>query len=79
MCLAIPGKIISIDCSNPELKMAMVNFGGIVKEVCIQWLEDLNIGDYVIVHAGFALNKINVEEAEETLNLLNEIGKSIDK
>lgn len=79
MCLAIPGKIISIDNSNPELKMAMVNFGGILKEVCIQWLEDLNVGDYVIVHAGFALNKIDVEEAEETLNLLNEMGKSIDK
>jgi len=45
--------------------MAKINFGGIVKEACIQWLDDLEIGDYVIVHAGFALNKIDVHEAKK--------------
>ena len=79
MCLAIPGKIISIDISNPDLKMAKINFGGIVKEACIQWLDDLEIGDYVIVHAGFALNKIDVHEAEETLRILNEMVDLLNK
>jgi hydrogenase expression/formation protein HypC len=79
MCLAVPGKIISIDNSNPELKMAKVNFGGVVKDACIQWIDDIKIGDYVIVHAGFALNKIDVEEAEETIRMLNEIGDLIEK
>lgn len=79
MCLAVPGKIISIDISNSELKMAKINFGGIIKEACIQWLDDVTIGDYVIVHAGFALNKIATEEAEETIRILNEMGDLLDK
>ena len=79
MCLAVPGKIISIDSSNSELRMAKINFGGIIKEACIQWLDDVTIGDYVIVHAGFALNKIATEEAEETIRILNEMGDLLDK
>jgi len=74
MCLAVPGKVISIDESNPELKMAKVNFSGVSKEVCIQWLPDVNIGDYVLVHVGFALNKIDEKDAEETLRILREMG-----
>ena len=74
MCLAVPGKIVSIDESNPELKMAKVNFSGVSKEVCIQWLPDVNIGDYVLVHVGFALNKVDEKDAEETLRILREMG-----
>jgi hydrogenase expression/formation protein HypC len=74
MCLAVPGKIISIDESNPELKMAKVNFSGVSKDVCIQWLDDVNIGDYVLVHVGFALNKVDEKDAEETLRILREMG-----
>jgi hydrogenase expression/formation protein HypC len=74
MCLAVPGKIISIDESNPELKMAKVNFGGVSKDVCIQWLDDVNIGEYVLVHVGFALNKVDEKDAEETLRILREMG-----
>lgn len=74
MCLAVPGKVVSIDESNPELKMAKVNFSGVSKEVCIQWLPDLKIGDYVLVHVGFALNKIDEQDAEETLKILREMG-----
>ncbi len=70
MCLAVPGKIISIDESNPDLKMAKVDFGGITKDVCIQWLDEIKIGDYVLVHVGFALNKIDEKEAENTLRIL---------
>lgn len=74
MCLAVPGKIVSIDESNPELKMAKVNFSGVSKEVCIQWLPDIAVGDYVLVHVGFALNKIDEKDAEETLRILREMG-----
>jgi len=70
MCLAVPGKIIFIDESNPDLKMAKVDFGGITKDVCIQWLDEIKIGDYVLVHVGFALNKIDEKEAENTLRIL---------
>ena len=73
MCLAVPGKIVSIDESNPELKMAKVNFSGVSREVCIQWLDDVKIGDYVLVHVGFALNKIDEKDAEETIRILREM------
>lgn len=74
MCLAVPGKIISIDESNPELKMAKVNFGGVIKDICIQWLPDVQLGDYVLVHVGFALSKIDPKDAEETLEILKQMG-----
>lgn len=74
MCLAVPGKIISIDASDPELKMARVKFGEIVKDICIQWIEDASIGDYIIAHVGTALNKIDEEDARVTLELLREMG-----
>jgi hydrogenase expression/formation protein HypC len=75
MCRAIPGKIVSIDDSNPELRMAKVNFAGIVKDVCLNWLPQSKVGDYLIVHVGFALNTIDEQDAEETLNLLREMGE----
>ena len=74
MCLAIPGKIVSIDNSNPELKMAKVDFAGVMKNVCIEWLPDVQTGEYVLVHVGFALNKIDVEDAEKTLVDLRAMG-----
>jgi len=74
MCLAVPGKVVSIDDSIPELKMAKVNFSGVSKEVCIEWLSDVSVGDYVLVHVGFALNKIDEKDAEETLRILREMG-----
>jgi len=74
MCLAVPGKIVSIDESNPDLKMAKVNFGGVMKEICIQWLPDANVGEYVLAHVGFALNKIDEKDAEDTLKILREMG-----
>jgi len=53
MCLAVPGRVISIDESNPELRMARVDFSGITKEVCIQWLPETRIGDYILAHVGW--------------------------
>jgi hydrogenase expression/formation protein HypC len=75
MCLAVPGRVISIDESNPELRMARVDFSGITKEVCIQWLPETRIGDYILAHVGMALNILDEEEARETLDLLRELGE----
>ncbi len=76
MCLAVPGKIISIEEKTAENAptMARVDFAGVMQSVCIDWLPDVRVGDYVIVHVGFALNKIDENDAKETLQLLREMG-----
>lgn len=74
MCLAVPGKILSIKKNEAAMNMARVDFAGVVKEVCIDWLDDANTGDYVIVHAGFALNKLDEQDAIETLQILRTMG-----
>jgi len=76
MCLAIPGKIIEIDETIPELKMAKVDFGGIVKPICVQWL-DVSIGDYILAHAGMAITQLDEQEAEQTLSDFDTIARSI--
>ena len=73
MCLAIPGKILEIDPVT-QPKMGNVSFGGIHKRVCIEWVPDVAVGDYVLVHVGFAISKIDEQEALETLKLLSEMG-----
>ena len=75
MCLAVPGKILSIDDSDPELKMAKVQFGEIVRDICIQWLDDVVVGDYILAHIGTALSKVDEEDALYTLNALREMGE----
>ena len=72
MCLAIPGKILSVDDSIQELKMAKVDFSGIVKDICVQWV-NVSIGDYVLAHAGMAISVVNAKEAEETLEDLKKL------
>jgi len=74
MCLAVPGKIISLDESDPELKMAKVQFGEIIKDICVQWVNDVKIGDYVMSHIGTALSKVDEEDAQETLRFLQQMG-----
>jgi len=76
MCLAIPGKIIEIDCSTPELTMARVDFGGIVKSICIQWV-DVSEGDYILAHAGMAISRVDTVEAEQTLKDIEAIARSL--
>ncbi len=75
MCLAVPGKILSIDLSNPDLKMARVQFGEAIREICIQWLEDVEIGDYIMAHVGTALSKIEEADALFTLDALRKMGE----
>jgi hydrogenase expression/formation protein HypC len=81
MCLAIPGKINSISANDPLMRTGEVNFGGIFKEVNLAYVPEANIGDYVIVHVGFAISILNEEEAQrvfDTLSEMNALEKSED-
>lgn len=73
MCLAVPGKIIEIT-QTPAAKMGKVDFGGVLREVCLEAVPEAEIGSYVIVHAGFALSVLSEREAQETLDALKELG-----
>ena len=73
MCLGIPGKIISIEENELDIPMGKVSFGGIAKEVCLAFTPEAQVGDYVIVHVGFALSRLDEEEARQTLGLLAEL------
>lgn len=77
MCLAVPGKIESIDESNSGLRMARVNFGGIIKDICIEWLPEVKIGDYILAHVGVALTRLDEEEAQATLQAFDEWEQSL--
>ena len=72
MCLAVPGKVIEIDRSTQPLT-GKVSFGGVKKDVCLDLVPEVKVGDYVIVHVGFALSIVDEAEAQETLALLKEI------
>ena len=73
MCLGVPGKVISIEEDPQGTTMGRVRFGGIGRDVCLAYVPEVKVGDYVIVHAGFALNTLNEEEAMEVFGLLKEI------
>jgi hydrogenase expression/formation protein HypC len=72
MCLGVPGRVNEIYEAN-GLKMGKVDFGGVKREVCLEYVPEVEIGEYVIVHVGFAINQMSEEEAEETLDLLRQI------
>jgi hydrogenase expression/formation protein HypC len=72
MCLAVPGKILSAE-ERAGSRLARVEFGGIIREVYLDLVPEAVMGDYVIVHAGFALSRLDAEEAERTYQLLAEI------
>ncbi len=73
MCLGVPGKITEIYTSG-TLKMAKVDFGGVVKDVCLAYLPEIEVGDYTIVHVGFAIQKLDEASALETLALFESLG-----
>ncbi|SIT14003.1 hydrogenase expression/formation protein HypC [Zobellia uliginosa] len=76
MCLAIPGKIKSIESQyDGMVRMAKVSFGGITKEASLEMLPDAGVGDYVLVHVGVAISKVDEEEAQKTFKYLEEIGE----
>ena len=73
MCLAVPGKIVSIDRSTPDSAMAIVQFGTTIRDISIQWLNDVKVGDYILAHVGTALSKVDEADALFTLNALKEM------
>jgi len=72
MCLGVPGKIVEI-YENSGLQMGKIDFGGVTREACLAYVPEAKIGDYTLIHVGFALNLISEEEAQETLDLLRQI------
>ena len=75
MCLPIPGKIESVTGDDPLSRMGKINFGGIFKEACLAYVPEATVGDYVIVHAGFALSRVDEDEAQKVFQYLKEIGE----
>jgi len=75
MCLAVPGRIESISGDDPIVRMAKVSFGGVVKDVSLAYVPEAVVGDWVIVHVGFALNVLDPAEAAETLEILRRSGE----
>jgi hydrogenase expression/formation protein HypC len=73
MCLAIPGKVEEIT-TDGMIRVGRVNFGGVVKNVCLDYVPEVEVGDYTIVHVGFAISKIDEETAEQTLRDFRELG-----
>ncbi len=73
MCLAVPGQIETITGDEPLSRAGKVNFGGIVKEVNLSCVPEAAVGDYVLVHVGFAISKIDEQEAHELLDLLSQM------
>jgi hydrogenase expression/formation protein HypC len=73
MCLAIPGKIESMSGDDPLTRMGRINFGGIFKEACLAFVPEAKIGDYVIVHVGFALSKLDEDEAQKVFDYLKQM------
>jgi hydrogenase expression/formation protein HypC len=75
MCLGVPGRIVSLTADATGMTMGKVNFGGITKEVCLAYVPDAEVGDYVVVHVGFAISKIGEDQAAEVFEYLRQIGE----
>jgi hydrogenase expression/formation protein HypC len=75
VCLAIPGKLIEISQDAHGVRMGKANFGGIVKQVCLEYTPEATAGEYVLVHVGFALGRVDEQEAERTYKLLEEMNQ----
>ena len=73
MCLGVPGKVTQI-YEKDSITMGSVDFGGISKEVCLAYVPDIQVGDYAIIHVGFAITQLDEETAQETLRLFQELG-----
>lgn len=75
MCLAVPGQVLKIEGTDPLNKSGKVSFGGVVKTVSLAYVPDVEVGDYVVVHVGFALSQIDETAAKQTLADLQQIAK----
>ncbi len=75
MCLGIPGKVLEIHSPDGGLPMGKVEFGGITRDICLAYLPEVVVGDYVLVHVGFAISKIDEAEAQEIFSYIEQIGE----
>ena len=75
MCLGVPGKVVAIEEPGVGMTMGRVSFGGIVKEVCLAYTPQAQVGNYVLVHVGFAISVLDEEEAASTLQFLEAMGE----
>ena len=75
MCLAVPGKVLHIEPSSIGMTMGKVNFGGITKDVCLAYVPDVKVGDYVVVHVGFAISIVDEKEAAKVFEYLGQMGE----
>jgi hydrogenase expression/formation protein HypC len=75
MCLGVPGRIERIDAGPGGMSMGIVSFGGIRKEVCLAYVPEAGIGDFVVVHVGFAISKVDESEADRMMATLHEMGE----
>jgi hydrogenase expression/formation protein HypC len=75
MCLGVPGKIVRIDENPLGMTTGRVNFGGITKDVCLAYVPDAQVGDYVVVHVGFAIAKVDEAEAQAVFDYLRTMGE----
>ena len=75
MCLAIPGRILSMAGDDPRMRVGRVDFGGLVKEINLAYVPEAALGDYVLVHVGFAISVIDEAEAARIFDYLREIGE----
>jgi hydrogenase expression/formation protein HypC len=73
MCLAVPGQVVSVE-TRDDTRMAEVDFGGVRKDVCLEYLPDVDAGDYVIVHVGFAIQRLDEQSALDTLANFEKLG-----
>jgi hydrogenase expression/formation protein HypC len=74
MCLAIPGRVVEIDQTEALLPMGQVDFGGVRRQVCLAYVPEAQVGDYVLVHVGFAISRLDERDAVERLELLAQSG-----
>lgn len=74
MCLAVPGRIVSIEGEDPVFRSGKVNFGGIIKQINLAYVPEAQVGDYVLVHVGFAISIVDEEEAEQVFEYLRQMG-----
>jgi hydrogenase expression/formation protein HypC len=75
MCLGVPGRVTHVAGDAQGMTMGTVSFGGISKEVCLAYLPDIQVGEYVIVHVGFAISRVGEAEAQEVFRMLRELGE----
>jgi hydrogenase expression/formation protein HypC len=75
MCLGVPGKVVHIESDALGMTMGKVSFGGIIKDVCLAYTPEVEVGDYVVVHVGFSISRIDEEEALRVFEILQELGE----